>query len=80
MYHDQRQPIDVSMMEEDTIKELQEIGELPKTEREMVMGNPSPVVEEKTLDEKKKEAEDIAKAKMENDEVLEDAEYDWLPF
>ena len=36
--------------------------------------------DEKTLDEKKKEAEDIAKAKMENDEVLDDDEYDGLPF
>ena len=70
MYHDQRQPIDTSMMEEDTIKELEEIWEL----------NPSPVEEEKTLEEKKKEAEDIAKDKMENDEVLDDDEYEWLPF
>ena len=70
MYHDQRQPIDTSMMEEDTIKELEEIWEL----------NPSPVEEEKSLEEKKKEAEDIAKAKMENDEVLDDDEYEWLPF
>ena len=77
MYHDQKKTIDVSCMEEDTIKELQEIGELEEEKKEE---NHSPVVEEKTLEEKKKEAEDIAKAKMENDEVLEDDEYEWLPF
>ena len=78
MYHDQRKPIDISCMEEDTIKELQEIGELD--EKKEIEENPSPVNEEKTLEEKKKEAEDIAMAKMEK-EAKEVAEEDVeLPF
>ena len=78
MYHDQRKPIDTSMMEEDTIKELQEIGELD--EEKEIEENPSPVNEEKTLEEKKKEAEDIAMDKMEK-EAKEVAEEDVeLPF
>lgn len=60
MYHDQYDA-------EEEVKE--EVKEEEKVEE-----NPSPVMEEKTLEEKKKEAEDIAMAKMEQEakEVAEE--------
>lgn len=60
MYHDQYEA-------EEEVKE--EVNEEVKEEE-----NPSPVVKEKTLEEKKKEAEDIAMAKMEQEakEVAEE--------
>ena len=58
-----------AIMYHDQYEAEEEVKEEEKAEE-----NPSPVVEEKTLEEKKKEAEDIAMAKMEQEakEVAEE--------